>query len=183
MKIPLDNLKDKKIVIMGLDNSGKTSILLSLKEQTNLLDYLSLKPTKGLKIETIKTAQENMIIWEFGGQEQYRKEYLENFKEYFDETNYIIYVIDVQDIARYDLCLNYFKDIMNLLNENNIFVDISIFFHKYDPNLTKRDEFKEIDKIVINKLLYKIKELVPTSYNCKFYKTTIYTIFEKFLIM
>ena len=39
-----------KILIMGLDNSGKTSILLSLQKKVNLLTYYSLKPTKGINI-------------------------------------------------------------------------------------------------------------------------------------
>jgi len=52
--------KPTKILIMGLDNSGKTSILMSLRENTNLLSYFSLKPTKGLSVEEFKSDEQGM---------------------------------------------------------------------------------------------------------------------------
>ncbi|TFG25379.1 MAG: hypothetical protein EU532_11760 [Promethearchaeota archaeon] len=174
---------NKKIMIMGLDNSGKSTILLSLREGTNLLSYLSLKPTRGVNIDNFKGPQSDMIIWEFGGQEQYRQEYLDNFDRYFDEVDNIIYVIDIQDIERYELSLEYFKNIIKLLRENNVKVDITIYFHKYDPLLTKQDIFKDIDKVSTPRLIKNITEIIPSGYKCKIFKTTIYTIFEKSLII
>ena len=47
--------KPCKILIMGLDNSGKTSILLSLRKDTNLLSYCALKPTLGIDIKKFDT--------------------------------------------------------------------------------------------------------------------------------
>lgn len=175
--------KHKKIMIMGLDNSGKSSILLSLREETNLLSYFSLKPTKGVNIETLKTSQSNLIIWEFGGQDQYRQEYLENFDRYFDELDNIIYVIDIQDIKRYGLSLEYFEKIINSLKDNNIKVDITIYFHKYDPNLTIQEKFKDLDRTTTPELIKKIEKVIPSDYNYKIFRTTIYTTFEKSLIV
>ena len=42
--------KPYKILIMGLDNSGKTSILISLSKDSNILSYCSIKPTIGCDI-------------------------------------------------------------------------------------------------------------------------------------
>ncbi|MHA1130339.1 MAG: ADP-ribosylation factor-like protein [Candidatus Helarchaeota archaeon] len=56
-----------KIVIMGLDNSGKTSIVLSLSKDTNLLSYFSLKPTQGINISTLEENGLRFVIWDFGG--------------------------------------------------------------------------------------------------------------------
>lgn len=173
---------NKKVMIMGLDNSGKSSILLSLREDTNLLSYFSLKPTRGVNIETFKNLQSNMIIWEFGGQEQYRQEYLEHFNRYFDEVDNIIYVLDIQDINRNELSFEYFKEIIDILKKNNMKVDITIYFHKYDPNLTKQEKFKNLDKITTPNLIKKIKKIIPSDYNYKFYKTSIYTVFDTILI-
>ena len=48
-----ENPKDrKKIAIMGLDNGGKTSIMLSLKGIKNIGAYNVLLPTIGINIET-----------------------------------------------------------------------------------------------------------------------------------
>jgi len=172
----------KKILLMGLDNSGKTSILLSLKEDTNLLSFLSLKPTKGLKIESLDTNQYDLNIWDFGGQEQYREDYLVNFYKYTELLNKIIYVIDVQDIERYDLALEYLQNIITLLARDRIIVDITVFLHKYDPNLTKNPKFENISNIVNEKLVNRISEMIPLEYNFEIFQTTIYTVFEQNLI-
>ncbi|MFX1443255.1 MAG: ADP-ribosylation factor-like protein [Promethearchaeota archaeon] len=171
-----------KIIIMGLDNSGKSSILLSFREDTNLLSYFSLYPTKGVSIENLISPQSNMIIWEFGGQERYREDHIKNLNKYLKDIDKIIFVIDIQDIERYDLALDYFMEIMSILEKFNIKVDISIYLHKYDPNLTKQEKFKDLDKIITPNLINKIENLIPSEYICSFYKTSIYTIFEKFLI-
>jgi len=171
-----------KIMLIGLDNCGKSSILLSFREETNLLSYFSLNPTKGVNIEIVKTPPSNMIIWEFGGQKQYREDHLKNFNKYLKDVDKVIFVIDIQDIERYELSLNYFKDIIGLLKKNDIKVDISIYLHKFDPNLTKQEKFKDLDKIITPKLIEKIENIIPLEYNCSFYKTSIYTTFEKFLI-
>ncbi|MFX0069482.1 MAG: ADP-ribosylation factor-like protein [Candidatus Hermodarchaeota archaeon] len=175
----------KKIIIMGLDNSGKTSIMLSLKDDTNLLSYFSIRPTKGINIEEFKYDATSMVIWEFGGQKQYREEYLkdENYRNYFNEVEGIIYVIDIQDLERYDIAFEYFEKLIDFLKKNDFKVDLWIYLHKCDPNLAKQEKYKDIDKIVVSKLLNRIKEIVPNDFKCKFFKTTIYTIFEKFLLM
>ena len=107
--------KIKKVLIMGLDNSGKTSIVLCLKGVKNLLSFYSLNPTKGISINKFRALDSNFNIWDFGGQEQFRGDYLKNFNKHIVGTNKIIYVIDVQDIERYELSLNYLKSIINLL--------------------------------------------------------------------
>lgn len=173
--------KPTKILIMGLDNSGKTSILMSLKENTNLLSYFSLKPTKGLSVEEFKNEDEGMVCWDLGGQAQYRKKYLKDFSRYAKETEKIIFVIDVQDINRYDLALEYLKDLIDVLKTSEHFIEISLFLHKFDPNLIKKADFKTLYKKIDMELVTKIKNIIPTTFKYELYKTTIYTVFEKSL--
>ena len=182
MNNPAKDQYTPKIMLMGLDNSGKSSILLSFREETNLLSYFSLNPTKGVNIETAKSPQSNMVIWEFGGQKQYREDHLKNFNKYLKDVDKVVFVIDIQDIERYELAINYLKDIISLLRKYDIKVDISIYLHKFDPNLTKQEKFKDLDKIITPKLIEKIENIIPPECNCSFYKTSIYTTFEKFLI-
>ncbi|MHA1229883.1 MAG: ADP-ribosylation factor-like protein [Candidatus Helarchaeota archaeon] len=169
----------KKIVFMGLDNSGKTSIVLSLKKDVNLLSYYSLTPTHGVDIVNIETQGKQYSVWDCGGQETYRQEYLKN-QNYLSNVDKIIYVIDVQDIERYDTALKYLSNLIDLLKSRNISVKLSIFLHKFDPNLEEDPNFSD-DKIKTN-LIDKIKTIIPSDFEYDIFKTTIYTVFHKIMI-
>ncbi|MHA1266081.1 MAG: ADP-ribosylation factor-like protein [Candidatus Helarchaeota archaeon] len=167
-----------KIVIIGLDNSGKTSILLSLQKHTNLLSYFSLKPTQGLDIVKIEDETKQYSIWELGGQEKYREGYLKNLKKYTMQADQIIFVIDVQDIPRYELALEYLSQVYDHLKDEPI--ELSIFLHKFDPGLEEIEKFstEQISKTLISR----INSIISPDFNFKIYKTSIYTVFRKILL-
>ena len=174
--------KNSKILILGLDNSGKTTILLSLKDETNLLSYLSLKPTRDVNIEQFKENDFNIYVWDFGGQKEYRSEHLINFPKYLKEVDEILYVIDVQDYNRYHQALKYLEDIIKSIEKEEKIIDLSIFLHKYDPNLKNKTGFKDIDEkinILINKQIF---DVIPAKFKYKIYRSSVYTLFEKNLI-
>ncbi len=184
MSISQTKVEYKKILLLGLNDAGKTSILLTLKKECNLLSFLSLKPTKKISIEDFVSEFEDQgySVWDFGGQEQYRGDYLQNFDKYIKGAQKVIFVIDVQDIERYDLALNYLYDIIRILNEMGVKIEFSIFFHKYDPNLKKMEKFKNIDQLIEKNLVEKIKEKMIPDFNYSVYKTSIYTVFDKSLL-
>ena len=168
----------KKILILGLDNSGKTSVLLSLTKTTNLLSYFSLKPTKGIQIENIEDGNTKFSIWDFGGQERYRKDYLKNMTKYTPGADEIIYVIDVQDTRRYEEAIEYLQKILDSIGKPDQKITLSIFLHKLDPPITMLDRYS--DKQIATKLVAKIFAIIPTTdYICNFFKTSIYTVFQK----
>ena len=80
----------EKYLILGLNNSGKTSILLSLRTNANLFSFFSLKPTKGINIERYDLQESEVHIWDFGGQEQYRKDHVINLPKYLEGVNKIV---------------------------------------------------------------------------------------------
>ena len=167
--------KNSKILILGLDNCGKTTILLSLKEDTNLLSYLSLKPTRCVNIEQFQENNFNIYAWDFGGQKEYRSDHITNFAKYIKKVDEILYIIDVQDYNRYNQALKYLEDIIKS-------IELSIFLHKYDPNLKNKAEFKDIDEkinVLINKQIF---NLIPAKFKYKIYRSSVYTLFEKNLI-
>ncbi len=168
---------ERKVLIMGLDNSGKTSILLSLKQNTNLLTYFSLKPTNRISIEKMESRSESYFIWDFGGQEKFRNEYLEQFESFIGGAEKIIFVIDVQDEDRYEIALDYLADIVKGLKNHDMKVKFSVFLHKYDPQIETRD--KLIDKKIRVKLIKKIKNIMGAEFECQIFRTSIYTVFEK----
>jgi len=181
MTDPTEIKKPTKILIMGLDNSGKTSILMSLRENTNLLSYFSLRPTKGLSVEEFNSDKQGMVCWDLGGQAQYRNKYLKDFSRYAKETEKIIFVIDIQDTNRYGTALEYLEELINVLKNDGRFIEISLFLHKFDPNLIKKKDFTALYQKINTELVDKIKGIIPSSFNYNIFKTTIYTVFEKSL--
>lgn len=172
----IDLTKDSvKILLIGLDNGGKTSILKCLKGIKGLSAFNSISPTRGLEIERFEALDSKYAIWDLGGQQAYHDEYFSDLENILRGTKKIIYIFDVQDVKRYDLAVDYLnKMIASIKKLNNI--DFSIFLHKYDPDL----EFdKELNEIIIDGLIEKIKEVIPPNFNYSLHKTSIYATFEK----
>ncbi|MFX0101670.1 MAG: ADP-ribosylation factor-like protein [Candidatus Hodarchaeota archaeon] len=167
----------RKILLMGLDNAGKTSIVLSLKRDTNLMSYFSVHPTRDYEIGRIDDQDSKFSIWDFGGQEQYRQVHLKKLDDYLDRSDKLIYVIDIQDGARYDLALNYLGEILKGLEKKGMIIPLSIFLHKFD---------KQVEDLYLQssqELISRIRELIPDEYPLEISKTTIYTIFEKQIVV
>ncbi|MBY9015387.1 MAG: 50S ribosome-binding GTPase [Candidatus Lokiarchaeota archaeon] len=167
----------KKIVLMGLDNSGKTSIMLCLKGVKNLSSFSTVKPTRGFEINRFHTLGSEFNIWDFGGQEKFREDYFKNFGNQIKGASKLIYVLDVQDKERYDISLEYLAKIIMLLKKTKIVLDFSLFLHKFDPDIEIIKE--EIKEEVIQMLLKQIEDLIPPDFPCQIYKTSISTVFQK----
>jgi len=167
----------RKIILMGLDNAGKTSIVLSLRGDNNILSYCKLNPTKNHQIVNMEFQNTQFNIWDFGGQKAYRAEHLANFPKHFEGCNKLIYVIDVQDIERYSKTLEYLKRLISKIGNHKDDFDCSIFLHKFDPNLKKIRP--DITDEIIDELISKIKEILPDKIDYEMFRTTIFTHFEK----
>ena len=85
--------------MVGLDFSGKTTILYQLK----LGEVVSTTPTIGFNAETIDIKGRELTIFDVGGQDNVRS----IWSHYFKNTNAIIYVIDSADKQRIEDCLYY----------------------------------------------------------------------------
>lgn len=159
--------QQKKIIIMGMENAGKTSIVNQLKEKLenppNEPPYI--KATMGLKISTLF----NIAIWDFGGQEIYRNEYLNNPDRYFRTIDSFYYVVDVQDNTRLISSTMYFMGVFQRILKYKSDININFLFHKMDP------DFDPNEKKLKEKFLEKIQPYViahKTSYTT--YNTTIF---------
>ncbi|MFX1365677.1 MAG: ADP-ribosylation factor-like protein [Promethearchaeota archaeon] len=170
--------ESKKIILMGLDNSGKTSIVNCLKGNKRISAFNNPKPTKGLEIQQFEALDTKYAIWDFGGQASYLDDYFNDFSNHLKGTTKIIYVIDIQDVSRYDLALQYLKKVIDSIDTSNK-ISFSVFLHKFDPDLVFDHSFNEL---VINDFIKKIKEIIPLDFIYSINRTTIYAIFEKFKI-
>ncbi len=170
----------KKIVIMGLDNSGKTSIVMCLKGVKNLSSFNAISPTRGFETISFSALNSEFNIWDFGGQQKLREEYLKNFNDHIKGASKLIYVIDIQDEKRYDTALEYLAEIIKLLRKTKITLDFSLFLHKFDPDLELLK--KEIKEEVIQSLIKKIDDIIAPDFPFQIYKTSIYTVFQKLAV-
>jgi GTPase SAR1 family protein len=166
-----ENSDTQKILFTGLDDAGKTSIILALKREFSKIAII--KPTKGAQRRIFEFLGKDISEWDLGGQERYRISYLKNPNKYFDKTATAIYVIDIQNKARISESLSYLNDVIEQFKILEIEPPIFIFFHKYDPVLTKT-AYEEI-----NHLFLYLKERIKNALNYKnvfFYHTTIFNL-------
>jgi len=161
-----------KIIVSGLDNAGKTSILTALDKKYDFAkDIVQLKPTIRVEYHKMNFLASKIIVWDMGGQDQYRDIYINYQDVYFDATDLLIYVIDIQDSERFENSLEYLDAILTFFTESEMDVPLIITFHKYDPDLRGNKEI--LNKI--KQLREKILDVYP-NFKILFQQSSIYDI-------
>ncbi|XP_055907431.1 ADP-ribosylation factor 2-like [Eupeodes corollae] len=88
---PKENMR---ILMIGLDAAGKTTILYKLK----IGDVVTTIPTIGFNVETVEYKNFRFTVWDVGGQTTIRQLWY----HYFQNSKAIIYVVDSSDRERID---------------------------------------------------------------------------------
>ncbi|KAK9320494.1 ADP-ribosylation factor family-domain-containing protein [Lipomyces orientalis] len=91
-------LKDKemRLLMLGLDNSGKTTIVKQLLGE----DVKSVSPTLGFNIKTVEWDGYKLNIWDVGGQSSLRP----FWRNYYEKTDAILWVVDASSLDRLQDC-------------------------------------------------------------------------------
>ena len=114
--------KELRILLLGLDNAGKTSCLKKLSDE----EISHIMPTQGFNIKSLQQEGFKLNVWDIGGQKAIRP----YWKNYYDNTDALVYVIDSADRRRIEetgLELN------SLIEEEKLHsVPILIFANKQD---------------------------------------------------
>ncbi len=161
-----------KVIIAGLDNAGKTSLLTALNKKYNFQkDIISLTPTIRVEYQATEFLKNRVVFWDMGGQEKYRKLYQEKQDLYFSDTDLLVYVIDIQDPERIETSLAYLGMILTYFKKHKMDVPLIISFHKFDPEFIRNEQM--VDQI--EKLREHILKLYP-SFRILFQKTSIFDI-------
>ncbi|CUT99638.1 ADP ribosylation factor arf [Echinococcus multilocularis] len=84
--------REARILMVGLDAAGKTTILYKLK----LGETTVTIPTIGFNVETVTYKNINFTVWDIGGQEVIRP----LWSYYYPGTKGIIFVVDSNDRER-----------------------------------------------------------------------------------
>jgi ADP-ribosylation factor related protein 1 len=95
----------RNILILGLDNAGKSTLLEMIKSlySTTLFQPDNIRPTIGQNIGRItvgETVKLVLAFWDLGGQESLRK----IWEEYYRESDALIFVVDATDRGRIEEC-------------------------------------------------------------------------------
>ncbi|VDK80226.1 unnamed protein product, partial [Dibothriocephalus latus] len=86
--------REIRILSLGLDNAGKTTILKQLASE----DIAHVSPTQGFNVKSVVTQGFKLNVWDIGGQRKIRP----YWRNYYDNTDVLIYVIDSSDDARFE---------------------------------------------------------------------------------
>jgi predicted translin family RNA/ssDNA-binding protein len=129
-----------------------------------------------------KRAEVSSVFYEYGGQVVYREEFKKKSNEILKNWNKLIYVIDIQNFDRFGESLDYMKEIVDGLDKIYNDFDLDIFFHKFDPGIEIEEPELYSKEMLNEKLIDKIRILVPSKFRYAIYKTSIFTIFQKNLL-
>ncbi|KAM5351226.1 hypothetical protein ACJ41O_003949 [Fusarium nematophilum] len=117
-------LKDKemRILMLGLDNAGKTTIVKKVMGE----DVNTVSPTLGFIIKTIDYDGYKLNIWDVGGQKTLRS----YWRNYFEKTDALIWVVDATDRLRIEDCKEELQGL--LLEERLAGASLLVFANKTD---------------------------------------------------
>jgi len=114
--------QELRIVVLGLDNAGKTTILKKLSDE----DTTQIMPTQGFNIKSLQHEGFKLNVWDIGGQKTIRA----YWRNYFENTQALVYVIDSTDRRRLD---ETGEELSTLMEEEKLAgVPVLIFANKQD---------------------------------------------------
>src|SRR3954447_6081247 len=117
--------KEMRILMVGLDAAGKTTILYKLK----LGEVVTTIPTIGFNIETVDYKNISFTVWDVGGQDKIRP----LWRHYFQNTQGLIFVVDSNDRERINEAA---EELNKMLSEDELRdAAVLVFANKQDlPN-------------------------------------------------
>ncbi|XP_043409225.1 ADP-ribosylation factor-like protein 5A [Prionailurus bengalensis] len=90
-----------KVIILGLDNAGKTTVLY----QFSMNEVVHASPTIGSNVEEIVINHTCFLMWDIGGQESLRS----SWNTYYTNTEFVIVVVDGTDRERISVTRELYK--------------------------------------------------------------------------
>ena len=146
---------EKRILMLGLDAAGKTTVLYRL----NLGETQCTVPTIGFNVETVQYKKIKMTMWDVGGQERIRC----LWKHYYENTDGIIFVVDSNDRARVEVAR---AELHHLLKQDELRnACVLVYSNKQDlPNsMTSAELATKMDLHSIRARQWYIQDAVATT--------------------
>merc|ERR1712217_754876 len=113
---------EKRILMLGLDAAGKTTIIYKLQ----LGEVVHTIPTIGFNVETISYKNVDFTVWDVGGQNKIRP----LWRHYYRGTDALIWVVDASDKDRIEESK---EEMHSVLNDDELRdAKILVFANKQD---------------------------------------------------
>ncbi|RKP07638.1 ADP-ribosylation factor-like protein 2 [Thamnocephalis sphaerospora] len=133
--------KEMRLLMLGLDNAGKTTIL----KRVNGDPIDDISPTLGFNIKTLEHGDYKLNVWDVGGQTSLRS----YWRNYFERTDGLVWVVDAADRARLADCK---RELAVLLQEERLAgASLLVFANKQDLSgamtSTEISDYLELDSI------------------------------------
>ncbi|XP_058811613.1 ADP-ribosylation factor-like protein 2 [Topomyia yanbarensis] len=127
--------KEMRILLLGLDNAGKTTILKRFNGEP--IDQIS--PTLGFNIKTLEYKNYTLNMWDVGGQKSLRS----YWRNYFECTDGLVWVVDSTDRMRMESCR---EELALLLQEERLAgATLLVLANKQDlPGALTSNEIKDV---------------------------------------
>ncbi|PVV00783.1 hypothetical protein BB560_004820, partial [Smittium megazygosporum] len=121
--------------INGLDNAGKTTVVKKIMNR----DINNISPTLGFTIDSFQKKGYTINAWDVGGQKSIRP----YWKNYFEKTEGIVWVIDSVDVSRLSDCA---QELASILTEQKLVgASLLVFANKQDiPGAITPEELLKI---------------------------------------
>lgn len=113
---------ERRILILGLDAAGKTTLLYRLK----LGETVTTIPTIGFNVESVSYKNVTFTMWDVGGQEKLRP----LWRHYVSPTDAVVFVVDSTDAERLGDAQEALTDLYNFGELRN--AKLLVFANKQD---------------------------------------------------
>lgn len=167
-----------KITLTGLKSAGKQSILRCLQEQFYYIFSPIMPQQKNPLIEFID-GKISIIYPNKSNREPCGGNFSDIDKKTLFKTNYLIFIIDIQNEENYEKNIEYFRKILTNINTKLNHTQIMIFFHKMDYEMDKA-KYKVPMHTLLKQMLNELRKYPIPIFN---HITSIYhpfTIFSAF---
>jgi ADP-ribosylation factor-like protein 2 len=133
--------KEMRLLVLGLDNAGKTTII----KKFNGEDINEISPTLGFNIKSLQYESYKLNVWDIGGQRTIRS----YWRNYFEQTDGVIWVVDSSDKLRLE---DTKEELHSLLRQEKLMgATLLVFCNKQDipGSLTPEQirDFLELDTV------------------------------------
>jgi len=133
--------KEMRVLMLGLDAAGKTTILYKLK----LGQDVTTIPTVGFNVESVTFKKVKFNVWDVGGQDKIRP----LWKHYFAGTQGLIFVIDSSDRERIEEART---ELMRIITDKDMKDAVLLVFANKSDVPSAMDASEVTEKLGLHKL-------------------------------
>ena len=147
-------MKSIKVVIIGLENSGKTSLLKAVSKNEGLL----ITPTLGFNIGELNFDKSKGIVFEIGGKSKHL------WKNYVPKSSVVIFVIDSSDVTHNVILKQELEALVGVLESSSLLIFLLNKIDKKDCMSVNQfiEEFRIFDMFANDMFLQSVSAIDGT---------------------